>query len=85
MAAPRGAASVALLALAAFAALVALPPRGGRSFELSSTGSDGRSGAARQKELTKMEEFAQGLVGKNVPVEDMASPYEKGFPRVCPF
>jgi hypothetical protein len=56
MAAPRGAASVALLALAVFAALVALPLRGGRSLELSSTGSDVRPGAARQKELTKMEE-----------------------------
>jgi len=30
----------------------------------------------------KMSAFAEGLVGKNLPVENLATPYETGFPRV---
>jgi len=30
----------------------------------------------------RMSALAEGLVGKNLPVENLATPYETGFPRV---
>lgn len=71
-------------ALALLVSCCVLSQRAGSAVELSSGGRAGVNShhGARGVNSNQMASFAEGLVGKNLPVENLATPYETGFPRV---